>query len=139
MSKPQRSRPSSSSGLPARLTPAVESPVIGQRQAGDSQSLAVTESGTSTPSEAVTSAVPEAPLYLRLQRKEARLRVDQADALGSLRRQLMRRRVHRGGDAITDNTLLRLAVDLLLTRAGELRGDDEAALRASLGLPELPD
>jgi hypothetical protein len=77
-------------------------------------------------------------MYLRLLRKEARLRVDQVDELASLRRQLMRRRVNRGAEVITDNTLIRVAVDLLLARARELRGDTEGELRSALGLPDSP-
>jgi len=37
-------------------------------------------------------------------------------------------------DRITDNTLIRVAVDLLLSRAGDLTGGDESLLRKSVGL-----
>ena len=139
MSKVQRSRPSAAGAFP-KLAPSIESPVIEQRSAPDLQSPAV--------SEPVRSAVPEPvstqpeqgqPLYLQLLRKELRLRVDQADALAALRRQLMRRRADRSGDVITDNTLIRVANDLHLTRTGELRGDTEDDLRRSVGLPEVAD
>jgi hypothetical protein len=38
------------------------------------------------------------------------------------------------GERITDNTLIRVAVDLLLTRADQLRGSTEDELRKSLSL-----
>ncbi|MGX6607477.1 hypothetical protein ACWKSP_35930 [Micromonosporaceae bacterium Da 78-11] len=65
-------------------------------------------------------------------RKESRLRMDQVDALAVLTRQLGRRRTRRGGERLTDNTLIRIAVDLLLDRADQLKGDTEDDLLASL-------
>lgn len=73
------------------------------------------------------------PRYLQMERKEARLRLDQADALSQLTRRLNRAR--RGtGERITDNTLLRVAVDLLLARSDQLAGLTEDELRESLSL-----
>jgi len=63
---------------------------------------------------------------------------EQADALTMLARRLNSER--RGpdgkavGERITDNTLLRLAIDLLLARADELKGRTEEELALSLGL-----
>lgn len=74
------------------------------------------------------------PRYQRLLRKEARLRYDQATALTELRRRLSRGRTDRS-EVITDNTMIRVAVDLLLAHADELSGDTEDALRASV-LPQ---
>lgn len=76
---------------------------------------------------------PAGPRYLQLARKEARITHEQADALASLTRRLNRQR-HGTGERITDNTLLRVAVDLLLTREDELRGTTEPELRNSVGL-----
>lgn len=78
-----------------------------------------------------------------LERKEARLREDQVDELNRLARTLAkeaRRRRPSGSEAerITDNTLIRVAVDLLLTRASELSGLTEAELRKSVGLSARP-
>ena len=58
---------------------------------------------------------PERPLppYLTYVRKECRLRPDQLDALTTLARRLNRERKGKG-ERITENTLIRLAVDLLL-------------------------
>jgi hypothetical protein len=67
------------------------------------------------------------------QRKETRLRSDQQDALTEHARRLNRTK-GVGGRRITDNTLIRVAVDLLLSKADKLAGSDEAALRRSLGL-----
>ncbi|MFC3689541.1 hypothetical protein [Aquipuribacter hungaricus] len=41
------------------------------------------------------------------------------------------------GERITDNTLVRVAIDLLLEDPGRLRGTTEDELRASVGLPPL--
>jgi hypothetical protein len=62
------------------------------------------------------------------------VRFDQATALTELRRRLSRARGDRS-EVITDNTLIRVAVDLLLARADDLHGDTEDQLRASV----LPD
>ncbi|MEM4670664.1 MAG: hypothetical protein QW650_09135, partial [Thermofilum sp.] len=58
------------------------------------------------------------PPYLTYVRKECRLRPDQLDALTALARRLNRER--RGkGERITENTLIRWAVDLLLQQMKE--------------------
>jgi hypothetical protein len=73
----------------------------------------------------------QTPKWQRLERKELRLRADQLDDLARLRRGLNRQR--RGeGERITENTLIRVAVDLLLARASELRGLTEDELRKSV-------
>jgi hypothetical protein len=64
-------------------------------------------------------------------RKDARLRPDQVEALTALRRRAARGRRDRT-ERITENTLIRLAVDLLLAHADRLHGDDEDTLRRSL-------
>jgi hypothetical protein len=79
------------------------------------------------------SAGVAAAHYSDFQRKETRLRSDQQDALTEHARRLNRTK-GVGGQRITDNTLIRVAVDLLLSKAGKLAGSDEAALRHSLGL-----
>lgn len=78
---------------------------------------------------------PSTARYLTMERVDARLRPDQVTALGDLVRQLQRARRTRD-ERITSNTLLRIAVDLLLARADDLAGDGEGDLRASLGIPE---
>lgn len=86
--------------------------------------------------ESVSSRVPEGddpslPRYLRLTRKEVRFREDQLDALDRVVRRLVRAR-RGGGERITENTLVRVAVDLLLARADALSGATEAELLRSL-------
>ena len=83
--------------------------------------------------EQLDSETLELPKYLRLERKEVRLRIDQLDALTSLTRQLNRAR--RGkGERLTENTLIRVAINLLLENVDQLQGITEDELLASLGL-----
>lgn len=84
-----------------------------------------------TGQQAHTPSEPAQPKYMTLARKEARLREDQVDDLSMLARKLSR--AARGGEErITDNTLIRIAVDLLLTQSGKLTGSTEEELRKSL-------
>lgn len=80
-----------------------------------------------------TAGVTESqiPKWQRLERKELRLRADQLDELARIRRTLNRRRGGEG-ERITENTLIRVAVDMLLGRAGKLRGTTEDELRKSV-------
>jgi hypothetical protein len=75
---------------------------------------------------------PGGPLYRRLARKEVRLREDQYVALSRLVGVLVRRRVRRNGPRLTENTLIRVAIDLLLSRSHRLLGDTESELRQSV-------
>ena len=63
------------------------------------------------------------PPYLTYVRKECRLRPDQLDALTALARRLNRERKGKG-ERITENTLIRLAVDLFLREAQEMSVSD---------------
>jgi hypothetical protein len=67
------------------------------------------------------------------ERKEARLREDQYSQLTAESRRLNRQRSSKG-ERITENTLIRVAIDLLLAKRFDLRGVDEPELRRSLGL-----
>ncbi len=71
------------------------------------------------------------PSYLGFVRKDTRLREDQLEALTSQARRLNRAK-RNTGVRITENTLIRVAVDLLLSRMERASGDDEAALLRSL-------
>ncbi|WP_345043907.1 hypothetical protein [Georgenia daeguensis] len=90
-----------------------------------------------------TGRAGEGPKYQQLRRRESRVHYDQADALTLLTRRLNKaRRQPDGttvGERITDNTLLRVAIDLLLARADDLHGTTEAELAASLGLTPRHD
>ena len=79
------------------------------------------------------SETPEVPKYLTYDRKEARLRFDQVTSLTNLTKLLNRRRKGRG-ERITDNTLIRVAVDLLLSKADLLEGATEEEIKIVLGL-----
>ena len=68
------------------------------------------------------------PKFARLTRKEARVREDQYAALSALARTLMRRRRVKD-ERITENTLIRVAIDLLLAHQDQLRGATEDELR----------
>lgn len=76
------------------------------------------------------------PKYLALQRKEARLRGDQVDALASLARRMNRAKVDKGGERITENTLIRVAVDWLLSRDEPVGASSEEEIRRGLGVPD---
>jgi hypothetical protein len=71
------------------------------------------------------------PSYLRFVRKDTRLREDQLEALTTHARRLTRAR-RSAGVRITENTLIRVAVDLLLDRIGQVSGDDESGLLGSV-------
>ena len=75
--------------------------------------------------------VRAAAKYARLTRKETRVREDQYVALTQLARALMRRRTDRR-ERITENTLVRVAIDLLLANADQLVGDSENELLQSV-------
>lgn len=97
-------------------------------------------------SEAQTHGVPQSqssgvPKYLQFVRREARMHSGQVSELANLTRALNEARRGGGrsgvGERITDNTLVRVAVDLLLQDPQRLRGTTEEELRASVGLPPL--
>lgn len=89
------------------------------------------ETAAATQPASAKDPATEAPLYLRLERKETRLRVDQYEALTVYARRLNRAK-RPGGERITENTLIRVAIDLLLANAENLSGSDEDALRNSV-------
>ena len=95
--------------------------------------VSVGSDDASDPPDAAAEVPVSEPLYLRYRRKETRLRDDQQNGLTLLARRLTRAK-GSGGERITDNTLIRVAVDLLLARSTDLAGADEDALRASVGL-----
>lgn len=79
-----------------------------------------------------TAAPPTgAAAYLGFVRKETRLREDQQNRLTLEARRLNRAKT-TGAARITDNTLIRVAVDLLLERIGDAHGDDEPSILESL-------
>lgn len=111
---------------------------LGEDKAGiESQKEAASEvfagsgSRTSKLTESDTAGVPK---YLQLERKEVRVRMAQMESLTTLSRQLNRKRKGQG-ERLTENTLIRVAIDLLLQNATQLEGTTEDELLASLKLP----
>ena len=94
----------------------------------DLQSSRVTESQTPEQTNSETAK------YLQMERKEVRLRLAQLDDLTAITRRLNRARKGKG-ERLTENTLIRVAIDLLLENASQLQGITEDELLASLGLP----
>lgn len=128
-SKPERQRPGSTSPLARRpLTPEVERLHVG----GQPADHGTREPETPAITEPANPRTPETgPRYAQYVRKEARVRDDQAAALVVLRKKVAAQRTAKV-EPITDNVLIRLAIDLLLANSGRLRGDTEDELRAAL-------
>src|SRR5512144_261496 len=121
------------------------------REPGTVSASKAPEIGTADPPESRTSEVPpsgdalgaplhdhealsteqQVPKYLRLERKDTRLRSDQLDELSRLARRLQRRRPQGSEERITENTLIRVGVDLVLALSDSLDGArDEGELAA---------
>jgi hypothetical protein len=83
------------------------------------------------PSAQTQSDVTQKPLFLRLERKETRLRADQYADLTTHARRLSQAKA-TGGERITENTLIRVAIDLLLEHGSDLAGQTEAEIRNSV-------
>ena len=71
--------------------------------------------------------------YRSFARKETRVRDDQYTALTAHARRLTRTRP-AGTERITENTLIRVAIDLLLRESDRIAGASEAEIRKSVGL-----
>lgn len=71
--------------------------------------------------------------YRSFARKEAKIRDDQYSALTAHARRLARTRP-AGSERITENTLIRVAIDLLLDQSDQIAGGSEAEIRKSVGL-----
>lgn len=122
--RPERSRPAGVSPLRPQVEGVAVPAATAARELTQSTTSVVPDSGP-------IEASPAMPKYLTLERKDARLRADQLDDLATLVRRLSRQR-HQRTERITDNTLIRVAVDVLLQHTDVLAGDDEAELRNSL-------
>jgi len=144
------------SDLADRQAPIVEVPVSGIA-ADEPQSPRTAEENSVRHPTASTTEIPQAPTPLRpdqpkrmrsaprsisdpshmrydeYERKETRLRDDQYGRLTTASRRLNKHRKGRG-ERITENTLIRVAIDLLLDREGQLQGITESELRKSVGL-----
>jgi hypothetical protein len=74
------------------------------------------------------------PKYLKLHAKLTRLREDQMVDLTALARRANREKVTQG-ERITENTLIRVAVDWILSHATDVRGSSEEEIRHHLNVP----
>ena len=85
-------------------------------------------------SKAKPKAAPTGPKWTTLERKDTLLWQEQIEGLTDLRRDLQRRKREAGGggERITENTLIRVAVAALLEHRDALTGKDETELRESL-------
>lgn len=90
---------------------------------------------SAAPATQAPAGIPGLPKYLRLERKELLMWPDQITNLSILARVLNRNR-KGAGERITTNTLIRVAVALLLSRSQDLAGTTEEELRRSLRLPD---
>jgi len=117
--------------LPARLAPAEAVPAAAAEKPEPRRPAP--RRVARGPRDTSTAVVTEShvPKWQRLERKELRLRADQLDELARIRRTLNRQRGGEG-ERITENTLIRVAVDMLLGRSGKLRGTTEDELRKSV-------
>lgn len=82
----------------------------------------------------------DVPKWLTFEPKPTRQRRDQLDWIEAKRKELNALR-GRAGERLTDNTLIRVAIDLLIVNGERLQGTTEAELRASLGISDdaLPE
>ena len=115
--------PAAAEGAPAPAPP--KAPARTRRAGAPRAARPAPESRTAGVTESQTAK------WKGLERKELRLRADQLDELARLRRQLNRQRAG-DGERITENTLIRVAVDMLLSRADRVRGTTEDELRKSV-------
>ncbi|SDQ22412.1 hypothetical protein [Quadrisphaera sp. DSM 44207] len=146
---PSRTQPPTALGAssPARLLRSNRLGASGpDEQPQAAAPAAAVEVGTPGPDDSDAARDPDfqssgRPKYLRLVRRETRMHPHQVDQLTQLSRALneARRGGRRSGtgERITDNTLVRVAVDLLLTHPERLSGTTEDELRASVGLAPL--
>lgn len=127
------------SRLPENDTPPAEAPLAATEPPAPAPTTPAPESRTRPrgPRPPATSAPAASTAtgagYLSFERKEARLRADQYAQLTEQSRRLNRAK-GTGGQRITENTLIRVAIDLLLERADKLSGATEAELRQSVSL-----
>jgi hypothetical protein len=113
---------STSATLPILTAPIAELVVEKEQTSKDTdiESLVATES--------VTTKIPK---YLLLERKEVRLPSEHIDELTRLVRRLNRQKTGRD-ERITENTLIRIAVSLLVDFGESITGNNERELLDSL-------
>lgn len=127
--------PRAPAGRPVPDLPGTELPRSADPASGSSGSPeSVAPNSVAPKSVSRNSGPADLPKYLQLERKETLLWPRQVEALTLMRRVLNRRRPKGEGERLTENTLIRVAVDLLLSRQDAIAGATEDELRQSLGL-----
>ncbi len=120
----------------ATVTPAIP-PEQPSFSAPDSAVMAASKTSTPARPHSEPSSISTPPstprTYEDFERKEARLRPDQYETLTINARRLNKMK-GTGGVRITENTLIRVALDMLIARMPELQGSTEDELRKSVGL-----
>ena len=101
---------------------------------GAAPGQATTQDVAAAAGEEEAPAASVRPHYTQLVRKELRVFQDQAVDLKILTMTINNSKLGMG-ERITDNTLVRVAIDLLLERKADLSGTTESELRESLNLP----
>ena len=133
VSPPARDQPPiDSNGQHVRLQAAAASPAPAPAPAAAVQAKARQASAVTGEDDVPAASVR--PHYTQLVRKELRVFQDQAMDLKILTMTINNTKLGMG-ERITDNTLVRVAIDLLLERKADLSGTTESELRDSLNLP----
>lgn len=119
--------------LSAMLGKLEETPAVPPAAAEPTPPIAAASPAPSERESSPAKGQPQHAGYKAFERKETRLRGDQYSDLTEQARHL--NRVKRTGTPrITENTLIRVAIDLLLNQREALTGDTEEELRKSVGL-----
>lgn len=117
--------------------PEVDEPAVVETSPAEQAATPPAPTSTSTEPKASRNARPTAAEdeagYLTLERKETRLREGQIGELTAHARRLNKAKT-APAPRITENTLIRVAIDVLLSRVDDLRGNTEEDLRRSLGI-----
>ena len=136
---PKRATPERAAGGVVLTSEIAAVPAI-KKQAADATVVGTPGASTSLPADQPTRAQSAQALvetshmrWHEYERKETRLREDQYGRLTAASRRLNKLRRTRG-ERITENTLIRVAIDLLLNEEAKLSGVDEVELRQSVGL-----
>lgn len=137
---PKRATPERAAGGVVPTSEITAVPAI-KKQAADATTVAGTPGASTSlpadqPTRAQSAQAPVETSHMRwheYERKETRLREDQYGRLTAASRRLNKLRRTRG-ERITENTLIRVAIDLLLNEEAKLSGVDEVELRQSVGL-----
>lgn len=98
------------------------------RAPGERPTVDLTERAPASPPAPTDDLGEEELLFSDLERKEARLRWDQIEDLTRLAKRLNRARRGQPGRRITENTLIRVALDYLLEHQRDLTGRTESEL-----------